>query len=130
MAHLMESLHGLRSVEAAFYRAKLPFAQDWNPHPLNPYLVPAQKDDARLTVPRAIRSRLVGWAGGANAKTFKVWQVFVFDSQSAAISFAVVERAHCKPPDCNATVLRANNVVYFGNRMQAALQALAALHHE
>jgi hypothetical protein len=123
-----ESVHGLRSVEAAFYRAKLPFAEDWSPHPLNPYLVPAQKTDPRQSVPMAIRARLVGWAGGGNSNTFKSWQVFVFDRATAAVSFATAQRAHCKPPDCNAIVLRADNVVYFGDRLKGALDALATLH--
>jgi hypothetical protein len=130
LARSGESVHSLRSVEAAFYRSKLPFSQDWTPHPPNPYLVPPPRASPVQVVPAAIRSRLTGWAGGGNSTTFKSWQVFVFDGSTAAIAYAAVQRAACKPRSCSTVVLRANNVIYFGDPFPSALRAISELRHE
>jgi len=55
LARSSESVHNLRTVEAAFYRAKLPFSEDWTPHPPNPYLVPAQRSGPWQEVPKTLQ---------------------------------------------------------------------------
>ena len=113
----------LRQVEAAFYRAGLPFQRDWSPHSANPYLVPG--DNPRSGIPATFRAHLIGWADGTNSSSFQIWQVFVFDSDAKAASFA---RTFCKPASCTGLVsIRSDNVAYVGSRIPAALRAMARL---
>ncbi len=113
----------LRQAEAAFYRAGLPFQRDWSPQSANPYLVP--QDNPKGRIPATFRAHLVGWADGTNSSTFRIWQVFVFDSGAEAATFT---RAWCKPPSCTGLVsVRSENVAYVGSRIPAALRAMAIL---
>lgn len=120
-------LYGLRQAEAVFYRAGLPFSAEWSPRPVNPYLVPRQPNDPRQGLPAALRSHLIGWAGGSNSSTFKTWQVFVFDREPSAVAGANWWKRRCKPASCNGFVLRAENVVYFGTRLVRADRAMKQL---
>ena len=125
-------LHGLRQAEAAFYRAGLPFSTEWSPHPVNPvnpYLVPRRQNDDPLYgwVPTALRSHVIGWAGGVNNKTFATWRVFVFDRDPSAVAGANWQRRICKPASCDLVVLRADNVVYLGSRLTRAYRAMKRL---
>jgi len=64
---------------------------------------------------------------GDNSTNFKSWQVSVFDNDGSAGAMDAFLRRRCKLPACNATTMRAANVVYFGNRFKAAIRAMAAL---
>jgi hypothetical protein len=127
LAARAESLHSLRSAEAAFYRAQLPFQADWTPSPANPYLRPTALNDPRRGVPKTLSRHLTGWAEGVNSSTFKSWTVFVFDQGAQAASYARWWKTRCKAPNCNGVALRANNVFYFGARFPAASRAMAQL---
>ncbi len=127
LAARTETRHSLRMTEAAFYRVGLPFETDWTPSPANPYLVPASQHDPRQGLPTTLRGHLVGWAGGGSSVTFKTWSAWVFDDGPSAVSYAQWWERRCKPPQCNGSLLRANNVVYFGARFAAASRAMAQL---
>jgi hypothetical protein len=51
----------LRAVEKAFYDAKMPFQTDWQPTPVNPYLVP-MKPPPTGSLPARFASHIRGWA--------------------------------------------------------------------
>jgi hypothetical protein len=112
-----ESRHTLRSAEAAFYHAGLPFQGEWTPDPyLRPTPTPAW-------VPKRLLADVTGWAAGANAVTFKVWDVTVFDQSAPALAFSSMMAARAR----SSLVLRADNVVYVGARLPAAERAMAQL---
>jgi hypothetical protein len=121
-----ESLHSLRTVEKAFYAAHTPFATDWQP---NPYLEAASP---RAELRPRFRPHLVGWAGAVNSTTFKGGQVWIFDGEAIADSYASWNRAHCSPrPSCGRSTLRANNVVYAGTMpLKRVKAAMRKLRHE
>lgn len=118
--------HTLRQAEAAFARDRLPFQRDWSSASANPYLV--DQANPKAAIPISFRRHLVGWAGGTNPSTFQSWQVFVFDSDSAAELFA---HRWCRPPSCVGFIsLRADNVAYVGSRIPAAARAIASLRRD
>ena len=120
-------LQSLRAAEAAFYRAGLPFRTEWTP---NPYIVVAPGDDPRELVSPSVRRHLIGFASGGSSITFKTWSVWVFDQAPPAIFYARWSQRRCKPPQCNGATLRANNVVYFGARLSAAVRAMTKLRQQ
>ncbi len=127
LAARAETLHSLRSVEAAFYRAGIPFSSEWVPTPPNPYLVPKASAPGS-SLPSAFRRHLIGWAGRVNATTFNGAQVWVFDGGAPAAEYAGWAWRHCSPSPCTGRILRADNVVYVGSPLPAAARAMAALH--
>ena len=121
-----ESFHSLWAVEKAFYAAHIPFATDWKP---NPYL---KRSGPRAELRPRFRPHLIGWAGAVNKTTFKGGQVWIFDGEAIAESYARWTRAHCSPrPSCGRSTLRANNVVYAGNMPLRVVKAtMRKLRHE
>lgn len=128
------SIHSLRAAEKAFYTAGQPFRTDWTPSPVNPYLVPAHKNEPPSaflpSMPTTLRRHLIGWAGGGSSITFKTWEVWIFDQSRPAVSYVQLWGQHCKPPSCNASILRADNVVFDGSQSSAVSRALAQLRHQ
>jgi hypothetical protein len=121
------SFHSLQTAEKAFFKAGFPFHTEWR---RNAYLDP--RADPRPSLPWGPppRKHLIGMAFAMSALTFKNWWVYVFDSTAPAVSFARNTQRQCKPPQCNAMILRANNVVYFGDRLRAASRAMAQLRQQ
>jgi len=114
-----ESVHTLRAAEAAFYRAGLPFRVEWTP---NPYLRPGGPP-APVPVPKPLLAHLTGLAEGANPVKFTEWIVFIFDQPGSALAFARL------PILEHTLVTRADNVIYVGARIPAAMRAMSRLRH-
>jgi hypothetical protein len=129
-----ESFHSLQAAEQAFYEAGLPFEFDWKPNRLlrpSPKTGgagpgPTRDGNPATPVPPQLLGQLRGWAGGVDARTFKVWTVAVFDRASAAIAYAQLATRTAQ----TLVALRANNVVYVGTPFPAAARAIGQLRHE
>lgn len=115
-----ERLHTLRAAEAAFYRAGLPFQGQWTP---NPYLRPSGPPSP-VPVPAPLLAHLTGLAEGANSVKFTEWIVFIFDHPASAIAYTRL------PILEHVLVTSADNVVYVGARIPAAMRAMSRLRHE
>lgn len=121
MAARAESLHTLRAAEASFYRVGLPFQVEWTP---NPYLRP-HGPASPWPVSKALLAHLAGSAVGANPVKFTEWSVLIFDQPAPALAFArLAERGS------PFLVIRADNVVYVGTHLAAAIRAMAQLRLE
>jgi hypothetical protein len=128
------SVHSLRAAEKAFYTAGLPFRTDWTPSPVNLYLVPLHKNEPPSAffsaMPATLRRHLIGWAGGGSSLTFKTWEVWVFDQSRPALTYMKQWGQHCKVPNCKASIVRADNVVFDGSQSSAGSRALAQLRRQ
>lgn len=116
----------LRSVERAFYQARVPFSYDWQRTAANPYLVPTKPSAGpSASLPRAFGPHLIGSASYLNAKTFKSRVVYVFDSPSIALTYRSWIEHHCT---CRGSViLLAHNVAYLGSPSAAVRKAMTRL---
>jgi hypothetical protein len=126
------SSNSLRSVEAAFYRAGIPFQADWQAGKGNPYLVGRQGENLSGFVPASLRKHLRADATGGSPVTFAIWQAFIFDSRAAAQSFAAREKRAVAATGSGANkpvVMVAANTVYVGKNSARARRAMARLHH-
>ena len=114
------SLHTLRAAEAAFYRAGLPFQAEWTP---NPYLRP-HAPPSPVPMPKPLFAHLTGLAGASDPVRFTESIVFVFDGPAPALAFSgLAGREHF-------LVIRADNVVYVGARLPAAMRAMTQLRRQ
>jgi len=73
-----------------------------------------------------IRRHLIGWAATSNPRTFTFWWAFVFDGSAPAAAFARAEAQRSR----SELVLRANDVVYAGDRLAKAARAMAMLRRQ
>ena len=117
----------LRTVEAAFYHAKIPFESDWRPTAVNPYLVPRPVSPFEVEMlPPSLRPHLVGWAGRVSPATFKGGAVWVFDAQAPAAAFARWCKQKCNLQK-DGVYLQARNVVYVGVSSPVVAKVMAQL---
>jgi hypothetical protein len=116
----------LRSVERAFFQARVPFSEEWQPSRANPYLVAKNPSGSlRASLPKGMGSHLVGSASYVNSSTFKSRTAYVFDSASFAATYRSWIEHHCQ---CQGFVyLLVRNVVYVGSRSAAVTKAMAQL---
>lgn len=116
----------LREVEAAFFKAGIPFRTDWQYAPVNPYLRPVNTNTPRVSLPPQVRSHLTGWAYGVNPATMKGGIAWVFDSSSAAASYS----QWCQQVGCAAKLLvRTDNVIYAGTPSPLASKVMSQLRN-
>jgi len=120
----------LRSAEAAFDRAQIPFQSDWRSGTTNPFLTQAGETSRLAMVPVQLRPRLRAAAWALNANTFQARFLLVFARSSDAQQFLAWDRKGVRQGTIDQgknVVLVARNAVYFGQNLPAARRAMATL---